>query len=202
MQLEMNPDDLMAKLREPVTTMGLQVGDALKLVELQAERFLLLTGIAAPPVPETIVSELPFVEVRRITPSLVAGAAHFSRGRWLIALNGADIPARQRFTLMHEFKHVMDDPYPDLYRGAPGLSPSQIAERACDCFAANVLMPQAWVRKATEGRVPDIRALAAKFNVSLQAMQYRVYSLGLVSKPARCWPVHHERRRDVDSRFR
>lgn len=202
MQVAMHPEDLIAKLREPVTAMGLQLGEALKLAEVQAERFLLLTETVVPPVPESIVSELPFIEVRRITPSLVAGAAHFSRGRWLIALNGADIPARQRFTLMHEFKHILDDPYPDLYRGVPGLSASQIAERVCDFFAANVLMPKAWVQEKTAGRIPDIRALATKFNVSLQAMQFRVSSLGLVSKPVRCWPVHHERRRDVDSSFR
>ncbi len=202
MRLTMNPDDLITKLRKPVTSMGLGLGDALVLAELQAGIFLHLTGIVMPPVPESIVSELPFIEVRRITPSLVAGAAHFSRGRWLIALNGADIPARQRFTLMHEFKHVLDDPYPDLYRGESGMTSSHIAERVCDFFAANVLMPKAWVQEGTAGRFPDIRALAAWFKVSLQAMQYRVSSLGLGLKPVRCWPAHHERRRDVESSSR
>lgn len=198
----MSREDVVAELRQGVGGKSLDLLAALALAESQAEKLLKAHNLTMPPVPEGIVSELPFMEVRRVTPSLVAGAAHFSRGRWLIVINGADTPGRQRFTLMHEFKHVIDDPYPDLYRQSFGLSAGEIAERACDVFSASVLMPQAWVQEACAQRGSDLRGLAARFNVSLQAMQYRITSLGLIKKPVRCWASYYERRRYRNSTFK
>src|SRR6266699_5657255 len=83
--------------------------EALRTAELQAAKLLELSGLAAPPFPERLITGLPRVQVERIIPAPASGASQWSRGRWLILLNGAERPERQRFSLAHEFKHVLDN---------------------------------------------------------------------------------------------
>ena len=51
----------------------------------------------------------------------------------------AEHSLRQRFSLFHEFKHIIDHPTRDL------IENEEMAERVADYFAACVLMPKAWV---------------------------------------------------------
>ncbi|MDP9388685.1 MAG: ImmA/IrrE family metallo-endopeptidase [Actinomycetota bacterium] len=104
----------------------------------------------------------------------VSGSAHWSKGRWVIALNSSEASTRQRFSLAHEFKHVLDNPFIGfLYPKQQAWTPADRAERVCDYFAACLLMPKVWVRRAWTDGVQDLRGLSRRFNVSQSAMNVR-----------------------------
>jgi Zn-dependent peptidase ImmA (M78 family) len=151
------------------------------VAERQAARLLRRRGITAAPVPEEVISDLPYVRVRYIRARTLAAAARWTGGRWSIIVNRDDTTGRQRFSLAHEFKHVLDHPLADrVYRDRVGRSAHAQAERAADCFAAALLMPKAWVKRAFYDQgIRDERILAREFAVSAAAMRYRIDELGL-----------------------
>ncbi len=145
--------------------------EALRTAELQAAKLLELSGL-------------------RIIPAPASGASQWSRGRWLILLNGAERPERQRFSLAHEFKHVLDNPFIGvLYPRIGSLSSTERAEQVCDYFAACLLMPRMWVKRSWTRGMQEPRALARQFDVSRQAMKVRLLQIGLIEPEARCLAV-------------
>jgi Zn-dependent peptidase ImmA (M78 family) len=178
---------LITALRDTVPIRPLTFVEALRTAELQATKLLELSGLSEPPFPEGIISGLPKMQVERIIPAPASGATQWSRGRWLILLNGAERPQRQRFSLGHEFKHVLDNPFIDvLYPRTGSMSPAERAEQVCDYFAACLLMPRMWVKRSWTSGTQDPRALARQFDVSKQAMQVRLLQIGLTEPGARC----------------
>lgn len=117
----------------------------------------------------------------------------------IIGVNRGHRKTRQRFTIAHEFGHLL------LHRGHPVFMDRWVLvdlreerrgegnaaqEREANWFAAELLMPEEWVETALramnsrrslgdEGRL--IRELAKEFNVSLQSMEYRLMNLGFLS---------------------
>jgi Zn-dependent peptidase ImmA (M78 family) len=168
--------------------------EAFRIADLQAAKFLKMVGLELPPVPEEAIAALPRLEVRRISPFAASGASHWTKGRWQILVNGAEAPVRQRFTIAHEFKHVLDHPfigsaYPDL----PGHRGHDRAEQICDYFAGCVLMPKPWVQSAYYDRgIQRLELLARRFKVSQMAMRVRLLQLGIVQPQARCLPYQRE----------
>jgi Zn-dependent peptidase ImmA (M78 family) len=110
------------------------------------------------------------------------------QSRWLIAVNRDDSQTRRRFTLGHEFKHILDNPFINvLYPKSDyaKVSAEDRAEQMCDYFAACLLMPRPWVKRAWTQGVQDAAVLAATFNVSPAAMNRRLQDLGLVESRQR-----------------
>jgi IrrE N-terminal-like domain len=67
----------------------------------------------------------------------LSGCTSWQNDRWLIVLNGAEPLVRQRFSLIHEFKHAVDHRFRhELYFGRPGLCATTQAEYAADYFGA------------------------------------------------------------------
>jgi Zn-dependent peptidase ImmA (M78 family) len=133
------------------------------------------------PVPEQIIEYLPRVRVRYVKAISLSGAAKWSRGKWLIVINRTDTWGRQRFSLAHEFKHVIDGSLADtLYRSHDPATRTALAERAADSFAACLLMPRSLVKRTyyDEG-IRDPRELARRFQVSAAAMRIRIEQLKL-----------------------
>ena len=133
--------------------------------------------------PEEVISTLPYVRVRYVRAHNLAASVQWSRAqwRWVIIVNRNDTVGRQRFSLAHEFKHVVDHPLAHvIFRDRPVSSAYLQAERAADVFAAALLMPKAWMKRAfyDEG-IRDERVLARHFEVSVAAMRVRVDQLGL-----------------------
>jgi Zn-dependent peptidase ImmA (M78 family) len=116
----------------------------------------------------------------------MSGASHPSRGRWLILLNAAESRTRQRFSLAHEFKHVLDDPFIKmLYPPAGGMTTTQRAEQVCNFFAGCLLVPRLWLKRVWAAGVQDIHALARQFEVSVTAMRVRLHQVGLIQPTPR-----------------
>jgi len=145
----------------------------------QAREVLDRLGITRPPVPENVVSYLGDVAIERMNWKELVGAIHKVNGRWVIGLNRNDSIARQRFTLMHEFKHALDGlrTVKDYRQYRKGM-PKPIEEYLADRFASQVLMPEAWLRAAWR-KMPHLGKLAWRFGVSLEAMRLRLAELGL-----------------------
>ena len=179
---------VVAQLRAVCPHRPLTFGEGLRVAELQANRLLEASDVLEPAVPDAVVTDLPRVTVERVARIPVSGSVRWSKGLWVIALNRLEPLVRQRFSLAHEFKHILDAPFGDvLYPGWRGLSADDRAEQVANHFAACLLMPKAWVRREyfTYG-VTSLPKLAARFEVSQAAMRYRLESLGLVQSTVRC----------------
>lgn len=152
--------------------------DALRVAELQAARLLELNDVTTWPVPREIISELPKI---RILPSTgAADGANFWDWRskqWVILLNRADSWRRQRFTLAHEYKHIID--HPNRRRLYHGPRADQHAEQVADYFAGCLLVPRRLLKSAWGNGIQRQDDLARAFNVSEQAIRVRLHQTGL-----------------------
>ena len=179
------------KVRDLMPLKPLSVIDAMRIADLQATRLLALLGINEGPVPESAFAGLPRVHIERLTPAPFSGATQWSRGRWLIVVNGSDTSGCQRMTIGHELKHIIDAPFSNLlYPALHGLSTYDRWEQICDYFAVSLLMPSEWVKKVfVEEGIQDLRRIAQRFDVPLRAMQFRLAGLGLVEPPVHCGSI-------------
>jgi hypothetical protein len=105
-----------------------------------------------------------------------------------IFVNANHSEVRRRFTIAHEVAHFVlhrdligDGITEDaLYRS--GLSDA--VEREANGLAAEILMPRHLIRTWFAKGLHDPAELANMFEVSRQAMEYRLSNLGLVPLPA------------------
>ena len=129
--------------------------------------------------------------VRRIVEeslSFEGGIFQLSAGELVIKLNAESPATRKRFTLAHEIGHLL--------LGKPGLRRScggnQVLERKCDAIASELLMPVDEVIPFVAGlgkpSPEKLRAMASRFDVSLQAAAFRLHrDLGLWKCFIGCW---------------
>jgi Zn-dependent peptidase ImmA (M78 family) len=169
-----------AELRRLAPRRPLPPWTARSVAERQASRLLRLSGVSEPPVPEFVIEDLPRVEVHYRARRGLSGTTKWSDGRWVILINRSDTWGRQRFSLAHEFKHLLDWPQADdLYRDGFRSAHFQ-RERAADAFAATFLMPKTWLKRAFYDQgIRDEFQLARYFQVSVAAMRFRLDELKL-----------------------
>jgi len=106
------------------------------------------------------------------------------------AMSGETPTHRQRFTIAHELGHWICHAR-GVEQAAPTYCRSQdvsqdtdrTLEREANVFGAELLMPEAAVREAWAA-FPDASKVASRFAVSSLAAQWRLYSFGLLPKPA------------------
>lgn len=179
---------VVASLRALMPPRPLSFTEACRIAEFQAQRLLKLSGSTSAPVSEDIISDLPRIDVQRMGNLIGSGATAWSRGQWRVRLNAAEPLTRQRFTLAHELKHILDAANEDVtYRDLPpGPARQRFIEAVCDHFAASLLMPRAWLKTAWCEGSQDLSALAWGFQVSQQAMLIRLQYIGLVDPLPRC----------------
>jgi len=184
-----NTASTLFKLRALVPRRPLSHHEALRIAELQANHLLELAGVRDAGTPTEVVSGLPFVEVA-LRPDLpVSGLTNWFKPRWLwlILLNANEPAVRRRFSLMHEFKHILDhDGIHYLYPDTPYLDGERRAELVADYFAATLLMPKRLVKRRYCQGQQRVAELAAEFGVSPVAMHYRLQQLGLLDGNRRC----------------
>ncbi|WP_167760981.1 ImmA/IrrE family metallo-endopeptidase [Geodermatophilus sp. DF01-2] len=177
------PPSVLSKIRSLVPDRPLRFSEAIHLAELQALRFLELTGNNIAPVPTSVVTTFPRIRVIDDPTLPIAGASHWngSLREWVIRLNPTDSGPQRRFTLLHEFKHIIDF-------GAPGLRQVEAHPVCCerhtelvaDHFATCVLLPKARVREVWATGTCDAAAIAARFDVPMGAARVRLAQLGLL----------------------
>jgi hypothetical protein len=175
---------VLARLRALAPAHPLTLDEALRLAERQANRLLELCGGGVVPVPSSIVTTQPRITVEH-DPTLPSEAASgcsdwdSHRRTWIISLNPTEPRRRRRFTVLHEYKHIIDHP-------GPGIRPSRYtyqrpdAEIVADYFAGCVLIPKRLLTAAYYDGIQQPADLAQLFDVSKEAIQVRLAQVGLV----------------------
>ncbi|MFL6164304.1 MAG: ImmA/IrrE family metallo-endopeptidase [Jatrophihabitantaceae bacterium] len=178
---------VLASLRFLAPAHPITLDEALRLAERQAALLLELCGSAVVPVPTSIITNQPRITVEN-DPDLPAHAASgcsdwdSHRRTWVISLNPTEPRRRQRFTVLHEYKHVIDHP-------SPGIRPSRYAyqrpaaEIVADYFAGCVLIPKRQLAAAYYDGIQRPTDLAQLFDVSKEAIQVRLAQTGLAEPP-------------------
>ncbi len=180
-------NQLLDELRQVMPPRRLTMREALILAERQATVFLRISGIDEAPVPSSLITDLTFVHARVMPAMNVSGATKWMKPRWFILLNGIEPALRQRFSLAHEFKHLLDHPMKStVYGPLTDSSSRRRVESVCDFFAGCLLVPRPWLKRAYCSGLQDVRELAEYFDVSEQAMQVRLSQVGLVDDKPRC----------------
>ena len=178
----------LATLRALVPKRRLRYSEALRIAELQANRLIELFDIDGPTVPSELVAELPRVEIRAVPDLPVSGSTHWKAGRWIITLNADEPFVRRRFSMMHEFKHVLDHTMTSYLYGNTKTDERAAAqaERAADHFAACLLMPKRWLKSQWFGSGQRLSPVASRLQVSTRALSLRLWHLGITGDPPRC----------------
>ena len=176
--------------------------EALRIAELQANKLLERHGIREYPVPRELIAELPKIAVR-YGSHLVSGASYWDAkaGNWIIQLSRADSWQRRRFTLAHEYKHIIDHGRQDLlYRGTRQTAAALQAEHAADYFAGCLLVPRRLLKRAWGNGIQRTADLARLFQVSEQAVGVRLRQCGLMEDRQRCLALDRDRSKNVPNR--
>lgn len=115
----------------------------------------------------------------------ISGKARFDKANnaFICEYNAHEVSYRQRFTQAHELGHVIlghvndgREPKRDTNFAVRTRDPDEVAANA---FAAELLMPEDYVRTAVK-REQDISKLARLFDVSTAAMRFRLQNLRIL----------------------
>jgi Zn-dependent peptidase ImmA (M78 family) len=178
----------LSQVRRIMPRRPLRFDEAKRVAELQAARLLEAEGHNIGPVGASLIAGLPRIDVQYRHGLLGSGITTWERGAWRIAINADEPRVRQRFTLAHELKHIIDASHEDAIYGhlATGPARQRHIEAVCDHFAACLLMPRRQVKRLWGEGIQDFSALATYFDVSQQAMHIRLQVIGLVDPLPRC----------------
>ena len=181
-------------------------------IESMARQLLDASGVQRPPVDVKKIAHDKGAVVRyEDFEDGVSGALYRTSDRVIIGVNRADGPERGRFTIAHEIGHLVlghqDDLFVDkhyvdsftdaasapnirrIHRDIVSSQATNPLEIEANRFAAALLMPRNFLDASlaeTEGPVQDkqVQRLAKRYEVSVQAMVFRLMNLGVPLDPA------------------
>ena len=181
------PGGTLSALRALIPDRAVSVTEAIRVAEQQAGRLLRRFGVTNWPVPDDIMQRLPRITVDYVWRVPSSGCSFWdNRSKsWIVELNASEPATRQRFTMWHEYKHIVDHGHAAvLYGHGPGADDR--AELTADYFAGCLLVPRTLLKRAWGRGLQTSRELAAAFDVSTQAIDVRLAQIGLLDNPARC----------------
>lgn len=166
-----------------------------------ARQILSAAAITEPPVPvERLVREAgAVVSYQPFDANDISGLLYQAADSApVIGVNSNNAKVRQRFTIAHELGHltlherqelILDRHVQVNFRDATSSTASNQEEIEANQFAAELLMPHDLLERSLHsllaGRpltdVDLVRRLASRFEVSHQAMEYRLASLGMLT---------------------
>jgi len=168
-------------------------------IERRAADLRTSCGVIAPPVPvEQIAIYKGIQVVRSAAEWSESGFLLRDNERIIIGVNSRNSPRRQRFTIAHELGHwclhegkplIVDQSVMINKRDDVSSQATDSQEIDANYFAAELLMPKQFVADAvrrhmrTSGgsREEFVTALARDFDVSTEAMGWRLINLGVLS---------------------
>ena len=168
-------------------------------VRIKVSKILSETNIDSPPVPiETIAKQLGIQVQFELLPNKLSGLLYREdkKVKPIIGVNRLHPEVRQRFTIAHEIGHFIlhkepvhvDREYDVKFRDPNSSLANNDSEIEANKFAAEMLMPIDFLKKDIDNRninIPDddfIEILSQRYEVSMQAMIYRLQNLGYISK--------------------
>lgn len=127
----------------------------------------------------------------------ISGMLFIKNGEGIISYNPTESMVRQRFTIAHELGHLLlhrktqdifvDKQFQVHFRNENSGTGQDIQELEANAFAAAILMPKDLLLTEIKkhnfdlGDESAMKELAKVFNVSLQAMTFRMVNLGFFS---------------------
>lgn len=170
---------ILKTLRSVVPQRSASFDEALQVAELQASK---LNDLIDSPdgIHEVHLAQMPRVRVVYEAGLVVSGMSHWNGVAWIITINADDSLVRQRFTMLHELKHILDHGFTAaLYSSRHQKTRAEQVEAAADYFAGCALVPKRYL-KAMWGRgMQTNRDLAGHFGVSEHAVRVRLAQTGL-----------------------
>jgi Zn-dependent peptidase ImmA (M78 family) len=162
----------------------------------EATKLLQEAGITKAPVNvEALAAKVGAVISYEVFKEDLSGVLVKEKARTVIGVNSFHAKTRQRFTIAHEIGHLVLKHKGDVFvdqtvmrrdaRSAQAVDPQEIMANQ---FAAELLMPKDLVIEAVlrrQAKKPDLSSvslvdeLADEFQVSPQAMEYRLTNLGM-----------------------
>src|ERR1044072_5523048 len=168
---------MIARLRALVPKRPLGVRAAEKVAERQADRLRSELKVLRPCLDEDALASLAWLSITRREHLPTAGVATKTDYGWIVVLRADDPMVRQRFTLAHEIKHILDDSLIDLagglYPSLGGYNQHERTEFVCHRFAGALLMPKSLLRADWFDGLQDIAQLARRYHVRRPAMRLR-----------------------------
>jgi Zn-dependent peptidase ImmA (M78 family) len=113
----------------------------------------------------------------------VSGSIEIEDGRPVIYVNQKHPETRQRFAVAHELGHwfsghlVSEDDKIIDNATCRQSSYWDARERQANQFAAELLIPSAFLKKAIANGIKDVYNLSLLFNVSIEVMSYRLQKI-------------------------
>ena len=178
-----------AELRQIAPKRPLSYGQSLAVARIQATKLRSWVKADRPDinlvwllnqtaVPVNLVPSHELSEESGLTTDLISGKLE-------MYLNQSEPAQRQRFSLLHEFKHALDFVDADLLHAALGSGNRKVQadqiELIANEFAGQVLMPKRLVVTAWK-KTENLALVAELFNVSAEAMKTRLTKLGLIGE--------------------
>lgn len=152
--------------------------EALRTAELQAAKLADLIGDERGILEHHITGLPRIVVIHESIP--VSGMSYWNGQQWVIVLSAREPAVRQRFTLLHEFKHIVDHGYTaQLYRTNQRMTAAEQAEAAADYFAGCALVSKRALKAAWGNGIQRVADLASQFGVSEPAIRVRLAQTGL-----------------------
>ena len=161
-------------------------------IQVKANQLLKAHRIKQPPVPVEKIAEAMGVRVR-FSPveGELAGMLVRGEDQAIIGINSLHHPNRQRFTIAHELGHFLlhegeihiDHKFGINRRDTVSSLAVDPEEIEANRFAAELLMPYEMIMTDLKKRYidveneDDIKLLAKKYQVSVQAMTFRIMNL-------------------------
>ncbi|MBI3805328.1 MAG: ImmA/IrrE family metallo-endopeptidase [Nitrospirae bacterium] len=162
----------------------------------EAQRLLKESKITQAPVDiEAIAKKLGAVVSYEVFKEDLSGVLVKESSRTVIGVNSVHSKTRQRFTIAHEIGHLILEHEGEVFVDQTVMKRDERSSQAIDIqeieankFAAELLMPESLIMAAVQNlpsKKPDISSgqlieeLAKAFQVSSQAMEYRLTNLGM-----------------------
>ncbi len=175
---------VLRQLRSLIPQQSATARERLLIAEAQAALLRACLGIRAGRFPTERLASLPRLRIeRRELPT--SGVAYWNGRCWIIAVNKSEPVVRQRFSTLHEFKHLVDHGSLSVLYGPESETQRERAEEAADYISGCVLMPRnQLLRRWATGA--DAAELAAYFDVSERAVEVSRSQHGNGQNPERC----------------
>ncbi|WP_328748621.1 ImmA/IrrE family metallo-endopeptidase [Streptomyces sp. NBC_00285] len=163
----------------------------------KANELLEKHGVPKLPIPiEDIARSEGALIARKAFDGTQSGFALRDGETWIIGVNASTSQRRQRFTIAHELGHlvmhegklIVDHTMRVNWRDEKSSMATDIEEIEANAFAAAILMPESFIRQRVSthlrggpmSRENLISEMAREFDVSVEAMGYRLINLGIL----------------------
>ncbi|MDQ1734153.1 MAG: hypothetical protein QOH56_404 [Pseudonocardiales bacterium] len=180
------PSTLLRQLRALLPEHELSLAELFALLDDLAHHLRTACGITGDILPTEIISSLPHFRIEN-TDFPISGFSFWDDDakEWVIRLNEDEAEPVRRFTLLHEFGHILWHGWEaKLFPGMEAPNMDRLSEFAADLFAGEALTPKHLMARAYSRGLHSPTALARRFEVSTNTVRWKLDQMNLPT-PAR-----------------